>query len=59
MVDQVELDEDESDDLPETELPPALTEGLDWDKLDPGPVKWPASLGEPPEGLAVEIIEGE
>ena len=51
---------EESDDLPDVELPPALVAGMttkDWDALPPVRLKWPRSCGVPPEGSDVELVD--
>ena len=61
------VDEQEGDDLPSVGLPPALVAALaeagvktaaDWKKLgEAKKLNWPRSLGEPPEGIAVNIVD--
>ena len=65
--DEMEEAVEESDDLPDVNLPPGLVDALadagirtrkDWDALPLAPLKWPRSCGVPPEGADVEIVDG-
>ena len=58
---------EESDDLPDVDLPSGLVDALadagvktkeDWDALPLVRMKWARSCGVPPEGADVEIVDG-
>lgn len=59
-----EEEDDSDDELPESRLPDALlaaagiTSQEEWDALPPVKLRWPRSLGAPPDGIDVELVDG-